>query len=119
MKASFRRLQTASLLYKILLERQNHGDRGGQGPRGEGRGLTINRKFGTLGGDVLYLDFDGSYAGVCTFVKSHQIVHLRWTNFISCKLYFHKFDKNKEKQTAHLFLPFLKSSILVCVMSAA
>lgn len=101
-EASSKRLQTASLLYEILFKRQNYGDSGGQRTRGEGRGLTTNGKEGTLGGDayVLYLDFNGSHAGMyTTCVKTHQILHLKWVNFMLCKLYFNKADKNEEKQT--------------------
>lgn len=33
---------------------------------------------------------------VCTFVKTHQTVHLKWIPIMVCKLYLNKFDFKRE-----------------------
>ena len=40
--------------------------------------------------ELFYILFVVMFTGVYPFVKSHQMVHFQWVNFIVCKLYLNK-----------------------------
>lgn len=45
------------------------------------------------------------YTSLYAFVKTHQIVHLKWVNFIVCKWYFNKTDlQNKSRESWKHFI---------------
>lgn len=68
---------------------------------GDGRKMTTNRheEYFWDNENTLKLDFDDNWKTLCKLTKNQSGLHLKWVNFMICKLHFNKTVRKKKVST--------------------